>query len=47
MKNFNVTCHVEGCVNDNIVITIPSEDTNPIVFCGPCGNLITDVVLVK
>lgn len=35
-----VTCHTEGCENENIPITFPCFDT---VVCGCCGQLITDI----
>jgi hypothetical protein len=46
MKTFKVICRVEGCENENIVINISSEDKSPVVVCGPCGTLITDIVSV-
>ena len=38
-----VTCHTEGCENCNIPIVIDC-DPDGIVMCGPCGNLISDIV---
>lgn len=41
--NFDVTCHTEGCENENIVIDIQTPEEQPIVICGPCGIEITDI----
>lgn len=38
-----VVCHVEGCMNAGVSVQMPVADK---VFCGPCGNEITDVTLV-
>jgi hypothetical protein len=46
VKTFDVVCHVDGCENEDIVINIPSQDKSPVVVCGPCGTLITDIVSV-
>ena len=39
-----VTCHTPGCENENIGITF--VDPAPTVYCGPCGQEITDKVEV-
>lgn len=39
----DLVCHTNGCVNEGVVIRMLVCDK---VFCGPCGNEITDVTLV-
>ena len=40
----NVTCHTAKCENSNIAI--PFEDPADTVICGPCGQEITDKVII-
>lgn len=42
--NFDVTCHTEGCENENITIEISTPESEPIILCGPCCIEITDIV---
>jgi|688.fasta_scaffold1768760_2 ribosomal protein S27E len=42
--NKNVTCHTDGCENKDI--TILFEGPAEIIFCGPCGIQIEDVIPV-
>lgn len=44
MHLFDVICHIDGCENSEITITITVPDVDPMVVCGPCGNEITDIV---
>ena len=39
------TCHTDGCENNGIGIEI--LDPADMVICGPCGQEITDKVLVE
>lgn len=41
LVNATVTCHTLGCGNAEVAITLPVSE---VVVCGPCGELITDVV---
>lgn len=45
LVNANVTCHVEECENEGMVITIAVDAGAPVVVCGACTNQITDVVM--
>jgi hypothetical protein len=38
-----VTCHVVGCANADIPLELPVPE-GAAVTCGPCGNLIDDIV---
>jgi hypothetical protein len=38
------TCHTEDCVNVDIPIEVFLVDENTTVHCGPCGQLIEDIV---
>ena len=46
MTDYDVTCNVEGCMNDGETIRIAAPVDNPMFFCGPCTNQITDFVRV-
>jgi hypothetical protein len=37
-----VTCKTPGCHNENIGLEF--EVIGEVVVCGPCGNIITDIV---
>lgn len=41
-----VTCETANCENENIAIEITSNEDELIVICGPCANLITNIVPV-
>lgn len=46
MDDFNpykVTCETPGCGNAGQEIEITAPGTDPVVMCGVCGQLITDV----
>lgn len=45
-KDFIVTCHTEGCENENIGIEFPVDIAGMLVYCGPCMTLIEDFVPV-
>ena len=47
MQNFEVTCRVTGCVNEDSTIPIIATATNPFIVCGPCGVQITDIVKIE
>lgn len=38
-----VTCRTAGCENADHPITVLIDPDSPIVICGPCSQLITDV----
>lgn len=38
-----VTCHTEDCANCDVPLTLYCVE---IVFCGPCGSVVTDVQMV-
>ena len=40
-----VTCHTVNCENCDIAIEIVTYEGYTVV-CGPCGNIITDVVVL-
>jgi hypothetical protein len=40
IKKRTVTCHTEGCENENVSITDVLAET---VICGCCGGIIEDV----
>jgi len=42
-----VTCHVEGCDNDNVPITLLQPEDSQGMICGPCGNPIEDMTARK
>jgi hypothetical protein len=42
----SVTCHTEGCENQDIAIVVPLVDGGNVV-CGVCGNEITDIQEVE
>ena len=44
--NYIATCRTKGCENENIGIEVPAAAVDPTVYCGPCGNQITDLVPV-
>jgi hypothetical protein len=46
-SDFIVTCHTDGCQNEDIPITISADAENPKIVCGPCAHFITDVTLAK
>lgn len=43
-KNYDVTCRTEGCGNSGILINILAPIVDPNIYCGVCGQPITDVV---
>lgn len=48
MPQLTATCHTDGCHNINLPITMDYLDDPPemkpsVVFCGVCGQEITDV----
>jgi hypothetical protein len=47
LVKYIVTCHVEGCFNCDKPIEVHSVPENPGVMCGPCGNMIEDIVKVE
>lgn len=40
---YTVTCHTEGCDNEDVPITLKAAKTDPFIQCGPCGVQITDL----
>jgi len=40
MMNINLTCHTDGCPNNDFVIVFP--DPEELVICGGCHKEITD-----
>jgi hypothetical protein len=40
--NYLVTCHISGCENDGVAIPITTDADQ--FMCGPCSQIITDVV---
>ena len=42
---WNLTCHTEGCVNDNFTVQFP--DPTELVICGGCHQEITDKTPVE
>ena len=46
-NTFKVVCHVDGCFNQDVEIEISNPDETPLVMCGPCANVITDIVKVN
>ena len=40
MANINLTCHTEGCLNQDFTIVFP--DPADLVICGGCHQEITD-----
>jgi hypothetical protein len=40
---YEAVCNTENCYNKNVVIKIKSHPTEPIIICGPCGNLINNI----
>lgn len=44
MKNVVVTCHTKNCENGELAIPIAVPVVNPTVFCGGCGQIISDIV---
>ncbi len=48
MNESIVVCHVLGCQNMNMPITIITDEIVPVnVICGPCGTEITDITLIE
>jgi|GEM_PF-3730626 len=41
---YTATCVTPGCENETILIKITADAENPRVQCGPCGQMITDIV---
>jgi hypothetical protein len=39
-----VICRTEGCSNCDVPLTLYCAD---LVFCGPCGAVITDIQVVQ
>lgn len=39
----DVVCHTLGCVNENILIEVMVDATNPLAVCGVCSVDITDI----
>ena len=44
MAKYVLTCETEGCVNSGVPIELETESNT--VWCGPCGNEISDKVQV-
>jgi hypothetical protein len=44
LKEKTVTCHTPNCGNGEQGIRILVPVVNPTVFCGGCGQTITDIV---
>ena len=40
---FDVTCHTNGCGNQDIVLRVIASKTDPFVVCGACETQVTDV----
>lgn len=38
-----VACHTSGCFNENILIEVMVDATNPLAVCGVCSVDITDI----
>lgn len=47
MAEYDVACHTKGCENQNIVIRLNADKTNPYVICGACSQLIEDVTKLE
>ena len=47
MAEYDIACHTGGCENEGHVIRVWATETNPSVVCGPCGQVIADIVLVS
>lgn len=44
LKEQTVTCHTANCGNGEQGIRILVPVVNPTVFCGGCGQIISDIV---
>ncbi|WZB38628.1 hypothetical protein SEA_JOHNATHAN_19 [Microbacterium phage Johnathan] len=40
---WDATCRTDGCENAGITLSVPAHPETPLVVCGPCGHLITDL----
>jgi len=47
MAEFTATCHTDECGNNGMAITLEYDEENPpgVVYCGACGQEITDNTL--
>lgn len=43
MAEFVVTCHTVNCFNEGHAVRAIAEKAEPVVQCGPCGVIITDI----
>lgn len=43
---FDVACHVAGCENDGITLRVLATASAPLVTCGPCSTVTTDIVQI-
>lgn len=41
----DVVCHTSGCANDGAVLHVLIDQSDPIVVCGVCLNLISDITV--
>ncbi|QNJ56178.1 hypothetical protein QDW36_gp19 [Microbacterium phage Avocadoman] len=44
---WDATCRTPGCDNENITLRVPADPELPLVFCGPCGAQITDLLTTE
>ncbi|QCG77280.1 hypothetical protein SEA_TUKTUK_19 [Microbacterium phage TukTuk] len=40
---WDATCRTDGCENADITFRVPAHPETPMILCGPCGTLITDL----
>lgn len=38
-------CHTDGCINNEVIITLETEATRAV--CGPCGEEILDKTIIQ
>lgn len=42
-----LTCREPGCLNENVEIELEEYDLQGSAICGPCGKMITDVLILS
>jgi len=43
ITQYTATCHTEGCDNADYPVPVWLESATQVVYCGVCGQQITDV----
>ena len=42
----NVTCHVDGCMNCGISLSVSVDRSRPLAVCGACFQEISDIKFI-